>query len=181
VRCYARIRPFTKTEAKDEKKAKMCTEIHDDFSLTVAGTKGRDKSYNFDAVFGPESTQDQVFDDTKRLIQSAVDGYNVCIFAYGQTGSGKTFTVQGTPELPGLTPRSIVELFETLKTMNDYQIKLSCTMVELYLNQLKDLLLPAGQESVPLDIKETPSGMINIVGVTEKQITSVAETEKIFD
>lgn len=30
----------------------------------------------------------QVFEDTKHLVRSAVDGFNVCIFAYGQTGSG---------------------------------------------------------------------------------------------
>ena len=55
----------------------------------------------------------QVFEDTKHLVQSAVDGYNVCIFAYGQTGSGKTFTIYGTDNLPGqlqlliaLLPRS---------------------------------------------------------------------------
>jgi hypothetical protein len=60
-------------------------------SLTV---KGRiDHTYNFDSVFGPDTSQDQVFDETKRLIQSAIDGFNVCVFAYGQTGSGKTFTV----------------------------------------------------------------------------------------
>ena len=29
----------------------------------------------------------QVFEDTRHLVQSAVDGYNVCIFAYGQTGA----------------------------------------------------------------------------------------------
>jgi len=40
-----------------------------------------------------DSTQEQVFEDTKRLVQSALDGFNVCIFAYGQTGSGKTFTI----------------------------------------------------------------------------------------
>ena len=45
----------------------------------------------------------QVFEDTKHLVQSAVDGYNVCIFAYGQTGSGKTFTIYGTDDNPGIT------------------------------------------------------------------------------
>jgi type II secretory ATPase GspE/PulE/Tfp pilus assembly ATPase PilB-like protein len=39
-----------------------------------------------------------VFEDTKYLVQSAFDGYNVCIFAYGQTGSGKTFTIYGRGE-----------------------------------------------------------------------------------
>ena len=43
----------------------------------------------------------QVFEDTKHLVQSAVDGYNVCIFAYGQTGSGKTFTIYGGDQQPG--------------------------------------------------------------------------------
>jgi hypothetical protein len=46
---------------------------------------------------------------------SAVDGYNVCIFAYGQTGSGKTFTIYGTQDNPGLTPRAIQELFTVMQ------------------------------------------------------------------
>src|SRR3546814_9588451 len=41
---------------------------------------------------------------------SCLDGYNVCVFAYGQTGSGKTFTMTGSPELQGLTPRTIQTL-----------------------------------------------------------------------
>ena len=35
----------------------------------------------------------EVFSDTRPLIRSVLDGYNVCIFAYGQTGSGKTHTM----------------------------------------------------------------------------------------
>ena len=49
------------------------------------------------------------------LVQSAVDGYNVCIFAYGQTGSGKTYTIYGSDCNPGLTPRAICELFKIMK------------------------------------------------------------------
>lgn len=91
VRVYCRIRPFSKTELADKAQAKSCVDIHDDFSLTVSGRLA--KQFNFDSVFGGDSTQEAIFEDTQRLIQSALDGYNVCIFAYGQTGSGKTFTV----------------------------------------------------------------------------------------
>ena len=42
----------------------------------------------------------QVYEDTHNLIQSSIDGYNVCIFAYGQTGSGKTFTMIGDNARP---------------------------------------------------------------------------------
>jgi hypothetical protein len=55
----------------------------DEFTIAVGHEKNRTKEYMFDCVFGPDSTQEEVFDDTKRLIQSAVDGFNVCIFAYG--------------------------------------------------------------------------------------------------
>ena len=45
------------------------------------------QAFEFDRVFGPESTQKQIFNDVAQLVTSALDGYNVCIFAYGQTGA----------------------------------------------------------------------------------------------
>lgn len=45
-----------------------------------------EKTFLFDRVFDPSSSQREVFDDTLPLITSCVDGYNVCIMAYGQTG-----------------------------------------------------------------------------------------------
>jgi len=141
IRVYCRIRPFSRTENEDPTKKKMCVDINDEMSLTV---KGRfNHNYNFDSVFGPDSTQVQVFDETKRLIQSAVDGYNVCVFAYGQTGSGKTFTIQGSEENPGLTPRSIHELYQIVGAMkSNFEVELSCYMVEIYKGELRDLLVP---------------------------------------
>lgn len=115
IRVYCRIRPFSKTEKADPAKFQECFEINDEMSLTIHGRLTH--NYNFDSVFGPDSTQEKVFDETKRLIQSAIDGYNVCIFAYGQTGSGKTFTIQGDEKMPGLTPRAITELYALSKEM----------------------------------------------------------------
>lgn len=60
-------------------------------------------------------------------------GYNVCVFAYGQTGSGKTFTIYGSADKPGLTPRGIHELFNQIDAdagKANYSVRLQ--MLELY-------------------------------------------------
>eukprot|EP00949_MAST-11_sp_MAST-11-sp1_P000498 g498.t1 len=69
------------------------------------------KAYIFDRVFQPDASQSKVFESVVDLVDSAVAGYNATIFAYGATGSGKTHTMSGTPEFPGITPRTIEYIF----------------------------------------------------------------------
>ena len=96
----------------------------------------------YDEVFNEETTQDKIFEETRRLIRHAFKGYNVWIFAYGATGSGKTYTIQGTPENPGLWPRSIKEIFEIREEMinEGVNVTLECQILELYCEQLTDLI-----------------------------------------
>ncbi|KAH8507328.1 hypothetical protein H0E87_009738, partial [Populus deltoides] len=65
------------------------------------------EQFKFDHVFGPEDNQEAVFVQTKPIVASVLDGYNVCIFAYGQTGTGKTFTMEGSPENRGVNYRTL--------------------------------------------------------------------------
>ena len=54
------------------------------------------RSFQYDAVFGPQSTQKQIFETSLDIVDAVCAGYNGTIVAYGQTGSGKTHTVFGT-------------------------------------------------------------------------------------
>ncbi|KAK4371476.1 hypothetical protein RND71_010951 [Anisodus tanguticus] len=94
IRVYCRIRPGFNAEAKT-----AIDFIGEDGSLVVIDPlkswKDGKKIFQFNRVFGPSATQEDVFRDTKPLVRSVMDGYNVCIFAYGQTGSGKTYTMSG--------------------------------------------------------------------------------------
>ena len=72
-------------------------------------------------------------------------------------------------------------MFDILSTMGNFEIKLKCYMVELYLSGLRDLLLPPGEQEKELEIKENASGMVVIQNVTEQPVDSIAQAEKIFD
>lgn len=50
------------------------------------GKKQVKHDFSFDQVFAPLTDQNDIFECVSPLVQSALDGYNICIFAYGQTG-----------------------------------------------------------------------------------------------
>lgn len=66
-----------------------CVSFPEENTIVVNAATG-DKHFQYDHVFTPTSTQAEVFEETKPLVTSVLDGYNVCIFAYGQVGSGET-------------------------------------------------------------------------------------------
>lgn len=136
IRVYARCRPMAKYEI--EKGCKTVVVVKDETSMKLITTRG-EKEFEFDAVFSDQSTQDAVFEDTKRLVESCIDGFNVCLFAYGQTGSGKTFTMTGTPSMPGLTPKAIDELYRLIDERKHLRITVTTYFVELYNDNLVDL------------------------------------------
>mmetsp|Transcript_13440 Transcript_13440/g.20312 ORF Transcript_13440/g.20312 Transcript_13440/m.20312 type:complete len:990 (+) Transcript_13440:473-3442(+) len=139
IRVYARCRPFND---KDPEPQETITHFIDDTSMKVVPLNDREERvYNFNRVFRPDSSQDEVFKDTKDLIRSSLDGYNVCIFAYGQTGTGKTWTITGKQGQEGLVPKAIREVYDLInKRSKLWDTTIEIQMLELYCDKLRDLL-----------------------------------------
>ncbi|XP_027192107.1 kinesin-like protein KIN-14E isoform X2 [Cicer arietinum] len=179
IRVYCRLRPVSEKEVS-EKEGEAVIAV-DEFTVEFLWKEDKPKQFMYDRVFRGDATQETVFEDTRYLVQSAVDGYNVCIFAYGQTGSGKTFTIYGSEDNPGLTPRAIAELFRILRRdSNKYSFSLKAYMVELYQDNLIDLLLPKNAKHSKLDIKKDSTGMVVVENVTVMSISTIEELNNII-
>lgn len=99
----------------------------------------RKNTFAFDRVFGPTSQNEDVFGEISQLVQSALDGYNVCIFCYGQTGSGKTFTMSSSD---GMIPRAVYQIYETAKGLEEkgWTYNMEGSFIEVYNENVNDLL-----------------------------------------
>lgn len=96
-------------------------------------------SYSYDRVFGPTSQNAEVFEEISQLVQSALDGYNVCIFCYGQTGSGKTFTMS-SPD--GMIPRATAQIWAEAQRLQEkgWRYLMEGSFIEVYNETYNDLL-----------------------------------------
>jgi len=115
IQVCCRIRPMKISEIQDGQRMVSEALSETEIGCFESRTKAW-KSYQFDKVWGPETTQKSVYKDVEPMALSVVDGYNACIFAYGQTGSGKTFTMEGVRENKqyGISARTIHKVFNLL-------------------------------------------------------------------
>ena len=129
------------------------------------------KEFTFDAVFGPETSQAEVFEIAAReVVDQLMAGYNGTVFAYGQTGSGKTFTMVGDSGDPGIVPRVISHLFAGGRTAVT-----SCSFLEIYNEEIRDLLAPRVKGDRGLDLVERPDGSVGVRNLVSVPISSEAE------
>ncbi|KAM0496861.1 hypothetical protein ACHAPB_007046 [Verticillium nonalfalfae] len=103
-------------------------------------------NFEFDRVFAPAALNQDVFDEISQLVQSALDGYNVCIFCYGQTGSGKTHTMSSED---GMIPRATHMIYDTITKLKakSWTYTMEGSFIEVYNEELNDLLAPTSRES----------------------------------
>ncbi|KAM7058258.1 kinesin-like protein KIFC3 isoform 2-T2 [Molossus nigricans] len=182
IRVIARVRPVTKEDGEGPEAINAVTFDPDDDSIIHLVHKGKPVSFELDKVFSPRASQQDVFQEVQALITSCIDGFNVCIFAYGQTGAGKTYTMEGTPENPGINQRALQLLFsEVQEKASDWEYTISVSAAEIYNEALRDLLGQEPQEKLEIRLCPDGSGQLYVPGLTEFQVQSVDDINKVFE
>ncbi|KAJ7604986.1 P-loop containing nucleoside triphosphate hydrolase protein, partial [Roridomyces roridus] len=206
IRVFCRVRPVLPSELEDEEETISAQIAYPDsgtpyptgqkeivLSSTGAerewdagmGNKPRKEvwGFGFDRVFGPSSTQADLFKEISQLAQSCTDGYNVCIFAYGQTGSGKSWTMEGgsTEDTQGMIPRAVAQVFRVAEDLKDkgWSYTMEGQFLEIYNETITDLLTPApgpGESAKKHEIHHHPvTHLTTVSDVRTPSITSPAE------
>ncbi|KAF1882011.1 hypothetical protein Lal_00038654 [Lupinus albus] len=162
IRVFCRVRPLLPDDATGTDMVvsyPTSTEtLGQGIDLVQSGQK---YPFTFDKVFNHDASQEDVFTEISQLVQSALDGYKVCIFAYGQTGSGKTYTMMGRPDAPdlkGLIPRSLEQIFQISQSLKDqgWKYKMQASILEIYNETIRDLL---ANRSSGIDPSRTENGV----------------------
>ncbi|KAK2968705.1 hypothetical protein RJ640_005892, partial [Escallonia rubra] len=178
IRVFCRCRPLNTEECSAGASMAVEFEAAKDGELTVKGNGAPKKTFKFDAVFGPQADQVDVFEDTAPVATSVLDGYNVCIFAYGQTGTGKTFTMEGTDEARGVNFRTLEELFRIIEERKQhFRYEICVSVLEVYNEQIRDLLVSshAGATAKRLEIRQLGEGNHHVPGLVEAHVNNMSE------
>lgn len=149
-----------------------------------------DKSFTFDNSFWSHDEEDDHFAQQEdvynclgeEFLDHNFEGYHTCIFAYGQTGSGKSYTMMGTPEQPGLIPRTCEDLFQRIEDSPspDISYNVRVSYFEVYNEHVRDLLVPRTDPPHYLRIRESPSEGPYVKDLTEVTARNYTELMKFM-
>lgn len=116
-------------------------------------------------------------------------GYNCTIFAYGQTGTGKTYTMSGDmnetfgmlSDAAGIIPRALHTLFNKLE-IDDAEASVKCSFIELYNEELRDLISPDENAKLKIYDDNTKKGHSSTIvqGMEESHIKSALDGIKLL-
>jgi len=153
------------------------------------------KRFTFDRVFGPSSSQVDIYNIVvSPLLKQVIAGYNCTVFAYGQTGTGKTYTMEGdrvddsnlhwqSSTSAGMIPRCFSQLFEELKLLENQRYTVRVNFLELYNEELFDLLTSDSNGTSKIKLYEdvTRKGSVIIHGLEEITVHDKTEIYKILE
>jgi hypothetical protein len=153
-------------------------------------TRRDNKSFTFDKSFWSHNPNDEHYAQQEDIYRSFgeefldhnFDGFHTCIFAYGQTGSGKSYTMMGTPDQPGLIPRTCEALFSRIKNDPDshttYTVHVS--YFEVYNEHVRDLLVVKTSTPYYLKIRESQTEGVYVQGLTDAQVKDYTDVERLM-
>ncbi|VDM49502.1 unnamed protein product [Toxocara canis] len=168
VEVALRVRPFDEHESRQE-------------ALLIEGnnvevlTASKKCSFKFAHIFGPESSQEDVYKKfALPLLAHVMSGINACIFAYGQTGSGKTYSIVGNHDNPGLLQRFGKDFFDAASEVKPEERQVAVSFYEIYQEKAYDLLGDGRQALRVRGAEETYLG-----GLTEAVVRSFNDFENL--
>ncbi|KAL4563116.1 hypothetical protein LXL04_027149 [Taraxacum kok-saghyz] len=186
IRVFCRVRPMLPDDAPGALDTVCYTNSGElkGRRIDIQLQNGQNTPFTFDKVFTHDAGQEEVFMEISQLVQSALDGYKVCIFAYGQTGSGKTYTMMGRQEAPGLIPQSLKQVFETSQALaaQGWKFKMQASMLEIYNETIRDLLMirSNGGDGKKYNISHDANGNTVVSDLTIVDVTSQNEVSNLL-
>lgn len=161
VQIFVRFRPFNAREQKLSSKQhashpkKTYAFLHSTKSIRVMKPETKSlkaqhrktlqvRDFTFDHIFDQDTTQSQLYSQVvSPMVTELFKGYNCTVMSYGQTGSGKTYTMMGDHNAQGIIPRMTKEIFQRASEQEEKTMfHMQCSYVQIYLNQVQDLLNP---------------------------------------
>ena len=155
---------------------------HTGTGMRLTSSDEKQNAFAFDKVFDENATQEDVFEEVSELVQSALDGYNVCVFSYGQTGSGKTWTMQGNvndEKTRGLIPRSVEQIVKSADTLrtDGWEWNLTGQFLEIYNEKIRDLLATkkSSKDEITYAIKTDSKGRKSVTNLRRVKLDTAEQ------